>query len=237
MKALRISTSGALLACALMGATFASRSMLVTKNDSNQLQGVPIEDLPMVIGSWHGRKDAPLDERSAAVLQLDGAVKRVYRNTVGKELYVYIGYWKTQSGDNQAAKHSPVMCLPANGWTISQPMPWEIPTSHESEEAGLKSFTASSLVADFKGHRSLFKYWFFSGEEMFRDETQALVKTSFGMLSGSRTDGGIVEVTVPIDDSIPKSQAEAEAEQLATDFTRGLYPALVRLIRTGVKGA
>ena len=234
---MRISVGGALLACVLLGATIAARPLLVAKVDPNQLRAVPIDDLPMVIGSWHGRKDAPLDERSAAILQLDGAVKRVYRNSQGKELYVYIGYWKSQSGDNQAAKHSPVMCLPANGWTITQPAPWDVPTSHESEEAGLSSFTASSLIADYKGHRSLFKYWFFSGEEMFRDETQALVKTSFGMLAGSRTDGGIVEVTVPIDDSIPKAQAEAEAEQLATDFTRGLYPALVRLIRTGVKGA
>ena len=84
MKGIRTSVSGAILASILMGATCIATTYFTSRIDPNLVQGIPIDDLPMVLGSWQGRKDIPLDERSAAILQLDGAVKRVYRNSQGK---------------------------------------------------------------------------------------------------------------------------------------------------------
>lgn len=227
----RCSLYGAAVTFALLLLTFGMVQLHNLTLGEIQTVDVPIEQLPLQLGEWTGRDDRPLDARSKSVLQLDRSVKRVYTNKEGKIVFVYIGYWREQTGEKQAGKHSPVLCLPANGWKIGVPQPVQL------KAAGSPEITVSSLPASFRGSKSLFKYWFFSGTQMFRDETEALLRTSFGMFTRTRTDGGIVEITVPFDTSLPTSEQEKRANELATDFAKHLYPALRDVLKAAEQKA
>lgn len=222
---MRFSFSGALISVLLMLATYGATVVhRMTIGDALTID-IPIEELPMQLGSWQGREDAPLDARSQSILQLDRSVKRLYRGPDGAEVFLYIGYWKQQTGETQAGKHSPVLCLPANGWKIGTPEPVQI-----QDKEGARKVTISSLDASFRGTQSIFKYWFFSGTEMYRDETEALLRTSLGMFSRTRTDGGIVEVSIPYRDSHSSDAERDRANDAAMDFVKVLYPALRDLL-------
>ncbi len=168
-------------------------------------------NIPKSLGSWTSQESLGLGLREQQILQLDSYVRRKYRNPDGKQIQVYIGYWKSQSGDYQAAKHSPKTCLPSNGWEILE-------TSERRVEA--LNANVSSILARFKSSYMLFDYWFFSGNEIYNKEWLALLKIANQKLVNGRSDGGIVELGIVLENSEASTKKEAQAvlESFVTDF-------------------
>ena len=187
---------------------------------------VPIESLPKDLGDWKGQDTAGLSVRSQDILQLTRYVKRSYVKD-GKSVLLYIGYWKAQTGEYQAAKHSPELCLPSNGWNIERRGAKQLafPTM---TPAGV---TTKRILGDFRGNTHLFYYWFFTGQENYAEEWRALLNISLQKFFYGRSDGGIVEISVPLGGGMARSAAEEEAGEIIEDFTKALYPELQRLVR------
>ncbi len=167
--------------------------------------------IPRSLGEWTSEESLGLGLREQQILQLDSYVRRNYKNSDGRQIQVYIGYWKTQSGDYQAAKHSPKTCLPSNGWEVL-----------ESNERRVEALNAevSSILARFKSNYMLFDYWFFSGDEIYNHEWLALYKIASQKLLHSRSDGGIVELGIALKDGdeATKKDAQEILEQFMKDF-------------------
>lgn len=182
-----------------------SRDGLIAPESSKLLR------IPKALGEWSSEESLGLGLREQQILQLDSYVRRSYKNAEGKRIQVYIGYWKTQSGDYQAAKHSPKTCLPSNGWEV-------LKTSERRVDA--LSAEVSSILARFKSNYMLFDYWFFSGEEIYNHEWLALFKIASQKLLHSRSDGGIVELGIALEDGEEESITEAQEilEQFVSDF-------------------
>ena len=85
------------------------------------VETVSLENFPNTLGEWQGEESSEMDARSQSILQLDQYLRRRYTTAEKRSAFVYVGYWKKQSGEHQAAKHSPLMCFPANGLSISHP--------------------------------------------------------------------------------------------------------------------
>ncbi len=188
---------------------------------------VPIEKLPMKIGEWEGRDTAGLSIRSQDILKLTRFVKREYVKG-DHSIILYIGYWKTQTGDYQAAKHSPALCLPSNGWSIERrgekdiALPGPVPSG----------VTTQRILGEIRGASHMFYYWFFTGQKNYSEEWQALLNISFQKLFSGRSDGGIVEVSVPLIGGKSQAAAEQEASEVLEDFLSSLYPELSGLLET-----
>ena len=133
-----------------------------------------------------------MSARSELVLKLNQHLKRSYTNSNGESVFLYIGYWEEQTGHHQSAKHSPKLCLPANGWEISH----KEKTNFTSKDFG--TFSSSNILGSLRGSSQLFRYWFFIGREMFEDENKVLLKTTLSKVTGKRSDGGIIEITTDV---------------------------------------
>jgi EpsI family protein len=187
---------------------------------------INLDALPYSIGDWEGKDTRGLDLRSQEILQLDRFVKRIYTHKDGREVLLYIGYWGKQSGEHQAAKHSPTLCLPSNGWVVSGREKSEI----GKESSKLAPITARSLIGEFRGNRQLFYYWFFTGQDSYADEWLALLKISMQTLFAGRSDGGIVEVSTPLSLGNGVVVKRENAEGIVEDFLDDLYPELRKVV-------
>ncbi|MCB0323148.1 MAG: EpsI family protein [Bdellovibrionales bacterium] len=185
---------------------------------------VAIESLPLELGQWQGKVTQGLDVRSQEILRLTRFVKRAYSRG-DERIELYIGYWQHQTGDYQAAKHSPLLCLPANGWEV------ERRGSRELEDVGsTEGISVKRLVGEVRGKPYLFYYWFFTGERSYSEEWQALFRISLQNLLASRSDGGIVEVSTPLPTGYSREEAIAHASEQIEDFLAELRPALEHLV-------
>lgn len=190
-----------------------------------EANNINIKKLPYQLGDWSGRDVDDLDQRSQNTLKLDQYVRRIYSNKEGRQIFIYIGYWKKQSGDHQAAKHSPLLCLPGNGWKITEVSKHDFEVTKETAEPFILS--NSQLIGFNKSYSALFSYWFFSGEIIYREETMALFHIIKQTILNQRSDGGLVELSI---DTANNSLALENAQKNLDDFLKALYPALDQLI-------
>ncbi|MCB0345122.1 MAG: EpsI family protein [Bdellovibrionales bacterium] len=178
-----------------------------------------LEQLPLQLAQWRGTELPGMGIRAKEVLQLDQHLQRAYRSATGAPVTLYLGYWEQQTGDHQAAKHSPKVCLPANGWEISESHSTVVPTNHGSIEV-------NELTAKRGTDSYLFLYWFFRGEQTYTQEWRALIDISLGAFMYGRSDGGIIEVSVPI-----RSADAAGARRTLLEFLSDFIPEFEKLNR------
>lgn len=214
------------MALAILCATLGGTQLLEHRMSAQATRDMRLTTLPAELGPWKAQLDVELSESHHEILKLDEYVRRLYKNDQGQEVFVYVGYWKRQSSDHQAAKHSPLMCLPANGWKITPPFDRAIPLP-ESE-----SQQARRLVGTIKQTDELFNYWFFSGERIYTDESAAMIQMVREALVHARSDGGIVELSTPVNPRKARDIAEGEAQQVLDTFAAQFVPELNRLIRS-----
>ncbi len=184
---------------------------------------VSLSNLPTQIGGWSSVEAEPLNAKSQDILKLDQYVRRLYKNAAGESVFVYIGYWQKQSGEHQAAKHSPLMCLPANGWKISSPEQRSVPLASGAQ-------SARQLAGIIQDHSVLFYYWFFSGEETYVDETDALFRIIRETVLKGRSDGGIVELSIDLGSGAGTDPKRAE--EVMQSFVKEFVPALNAVVGT-----
>jgi len=197
------SVTALIFALALLGAGYAIDTQVVSPEELNYKI-----DLPQSKGDWTGEDLAGLGIREKNILRLDQHIRRNYTRSDGKEVFIYIGYWENQSGDHQAAKHSPKTCLPSNGWVIQKNSTRVIDQSRQH--------TVATITAKFKSRLTHYNYWFFSGKEEFHDEALALVNIIKNRMFDGRSDGGIIEIATSADSISPEDVAEAD--EVLRDF-------------------
>lgn len=178
------------------------------------------QKIPYQIGDWQGDDLPGLGIRSRDVLRLDSYVRRRYRDSQRRELVLYAAYWRTQGGDYQASKHSPRVCLPANGWNLLSAN--QISLSQNSSQR----VPMNQLLASIDAQRVLFTYTFFTDERMYSDEWRSFYELARSAFLRQRTDGGIIEVSVPLRNDLPAAEAQRQAEQSSRDFLDTLLPIL-----------
>jgi EpsI family protein len=223
-----ISKSGCiicLLVFSLSHLLYSLNASQVNSKEPGQIEAdVKVEQIPLEFGEWVGRDVEGLGITSREILKLDRYIRRVYKNSSGDEVFLYIGYWKKQSGESQSAKHSPSICLPGNGWRVSAVQKDNVDLVNKP------SLPVNTLVADIEGKRQLFMYWFFSGERTFAVEWKALLYIGLESYLHGRSDGGIVEIATPL--SVLSSEKDMpRARTVAAKFIKDLEPIFTEMIK------
>lgn len=215
-----VNLTGSLLVSCLSVLTFIMLQLSSPGQASAPKQPLNAPSLPYQIGNWKGQDLEGLGPREKQTLQLDSYIRRSYTNSLGQNVFVYVGYWQQQSGEHQAAKHSPVTCLPANGWKVYNPQKQRL-------QIGPRALDFNRLDASFGSQSNVFYYWFFSGSEEYEKEWQALYRIALGNFLRGRADGGIVEISTVSTESGPQ---QAQPDEVLESFLREFYPELRKLI-------
>jgi EpsI family protein len=91
-----------------------------------------LTQLPATIGDWVGI-DLPPDPTEVAVLAADTQLERRYLRSDGAEAWLVVAYFSQQRVNSQI--HSPVHCVPGEGWSIVSMNHVDIPLADGSQPA------------------------------------------------------------------------------------------------------
>ena len=175
-----------------------------------------LKDFPAQLGEWnqHGG-DQTLDQETQRVLRADDYLSRNFESN-GRMASFYVGYYATQR--NVATYHSPLNCLPGAGWVMSDGGRITI------TPAVGPAFEANRYVIQNGNQRALMIYWYQGRGKAVASEYWAKIYTVVDSVRRRRSDGALVRVMTPMNDS--PAEAEKSAVELASQAADEL-PAFV----------
>ncbi len=171
---------------------------------------------PTVMGEWRGGPSTPFEPKIMAALKVDELVNRRYRDKAGRSAMLYIGYYAHQEVGETA--HSPLNCLPGNGWE-----PVKIGTLDITTPGSAAPQRVSRYVVQKGIDRQVVIFWYQSKGRIIANEYATKFYMMLDAIRLNRTDGAIVRVTVPIE---RLQGSEPAAEQLAVSFIQTMFPTL-----------
>jgi EpsI family protein len=186
--------------------------------------------LPLAFRQWIGRDAPPLDPAVAKVLAADQYVHRYYGSTNDDraprianriadrgsriaDIEIDIAYYaQPQAG---AAMHSPLNCLPGNGWQVMQSR--VMPVTIDRQAVGIRE-----LVVSRGPDRLAMTYWFQNRGAVIGNEYAQRYQLLTNGLQGRPTDAALVRVM-----ALDTSQGHTALGQ----FTRELASLLAAAFR------
>src|SRR5882672_8003451 len=175
-----------------------------------------LKDFPSQLGGWRQvGGDLRFDNETEKVLSADDYLSRNFVSD-GRMASFYVGYYATQR--NGATYHSPLNCLPGSGWVMSDGGRITI------TPAVGPPFEANRYVLQNGNQKALMIYWYQGRGKAVASEYWAKIYTVLDSVRRRRSDGALVRVMTPMNDS--PAQAEKSAVELASQAANEL-PAFV----------
>lgn len=184
-------------------------------------EAVPVrkefDTFPTVIGTWQAKASSNLDPEIVNFLKVNDYVMQSYRDTDGRQLWLYVGYWATQRKGAQI--HSPQNCLPGNGWE-----PIEASLLTVVLPAPYAPITVNRYLIQKDREQQVVLYWYQSQGKAVAGELAAKVDMVRSAILRNRTDGALVRV------SAPASGGVADTTDSLVRYVQKLYPILVEYL-------
>ncbi len=164
-----------------------------------------LKDFPKQIGTWkQSGGDEQFDNQTLAVLRSSDYLLRSYRGADGRIVNFYVGYYASQR--DGATYHSPLNCLPGAGWVMYEPGTITITPE------GRAPFVANRYLIQNGLHKEMLIYWYQGRGRAIASEYWGKVYTVVDSVRLRRSDGAMVRIMTPVDDS------ESNALQAAIDL-------------------
>ncbi len=174
-----------------------------------------LDAFPEALGAWIRTKDLTPSATTAAQLQTDRILDRVYvRPQTSIPLELFVAWFKTQRGGAQP--HSPKVCLPGAGWL---PVATSVVTLGTS--AGMVPVNVYAVTN--RGKSAQILYWYQTPRRALASEWASKLFTIVDGIRDQRTDIAVVRITVAGGPASPAAQ-EARA------FAQAVYPELRRAL-------
>jgi EpsI family protein len=174
-----------------------------------------LDDIPSVLNGWVGTPAPPLDPEVARVLAADDYLHRYYQGPGGTIEMDVAYYGQPRVGANM---HSPLNCLPGNGWQVNDVRQVSLRTSE-----GV--WPVRDTVVERRGARFALTYWFQSRERIVGDELSTRLYLLSDALHRRPTDAAIVRLIMPTaaDPSADRATLAAFASKLIPAITARLH--------------
>jgi EpsI family protein len=190
-------------------------------------------ELPMALAPWAGFTAPALPPEVLETLAADDYIRRYYARATTpaspgaagasalqgvapaqEAVEMDISYYaQPRVGANM---HSPLNCLPGNGWQITDLKTVAL--------AGLDNVRVQALTVQRGQHRFAMAYWFQSRDRVITGEASTRFHLLADAIQRRPTDTGIVRVMAPITDA-------ASAHGVVLAFASRLVPELTRVLR------
>ncbi|MFH0931729.1 MAG: exosortase C-terminal domain/associated protein EpsI [Candidatus Zixiibacteriota bacterium] len=162
--------------------------------------------LPLQFGDWNGQEYFFSDETNQ-VLKADTYAFRKYTSSEGKELWLFVAYFKSQKYGSQI--HSPKNCLPGSGWKIMSRKKILIKTDTGSD------LKVNKLLISDKLSREVMYYWFQTRSGIITSELGLKLDLVLNSLKRAPTDAAFVRINLPLN-----QLSEKEAQLVLEDFLK-----------------
>jgi exosortase D (VPLPA-CTERM-specific) len=164
---------------------------------------------PTIIGDWQGHASL-LEPQVENGLALQDYILSDYSKPDGKVINLYVAYYASQrTGESP---HSPLVCIPGNGWAITQ--------------LGRTSFGAGQplnrAIIERNGSKQLVYYWYSERGRWIASEYWSKWYLLSDAITKNRSDGSLIRLITPI---LP-NERERDADSRLEAFMRDLVPSL-----------
>ena len=206
-----ISFTRTLIASAIMLLTLLGANYFGRFKEVNPLK--PLAEFPSRIGSWSGKVER-FEQSIYDVLGVDDTFLCDYRALDGRQIQLYIGYYKSQrEGD---IIHSPKNCMPGSGWDIAKASiePLTVPGTSPAK------IHISKLILEKGRQKQMAFYWFQSRGRIISSEYWEKIYLIRDAIFKHRTDGAFIRLIAPI------NEGEVQTTRAMTQFTTELFPIL-----------
>ncbi len=172
---------------------------------------------PEQMAEWRGSRQV-MEKIYIDELGLSDYVILDYRNTAGRQINFYTAYNASQSKGKST--HSPMSCLPGNGWEFKESTKIAIPLANGA------TLTVNRAMVEKNAERQLTYYWFPQRGRVLHNLFELKLYAFWDALTKQRTDGALVRIMTPL--AVSESAKDADARLAA--FVRDISPVLGQFI-------
>jgi exosortase D (VPLPA-CTERM-specific) len=169
---------------------------------------------PNSVGEWRGHASS-LDTQTLNVLGLTDYLLTDFSKPDRKSVNFYVAYYASQR--NGLAPHSPSVCLPGNGWQITDLQR----TNYSSARPNISLPYNRAIIAN-NSARELVYYWFDERGRKIASEWWSKAYLLADAILDNRTDGALVRLITPI----YPGEIESDADKRLQGFIRDFVPIL-----------
>jgi exosortase D (VPLPA-CTERM-specific) len=174
----------------------------------------PFAAFPSDLGAWRG-KTSSLDPQIEHGLGLTDYILSDYAKADGRQVNLYVAYYASQRSG--LSPHSPSVCIPGNGWQITD---FER-TSFTNNNSSI-SLPLNRVVIARGSNKQLVYYWFEERGMTIANEYISKLYLLRDAMFKNRTDGALVRLTTPV----YPGENESDADKRLQEFTQVVVPNL-----------
>lgn len=203
-----------LIVCLVLMAAAGLATYFVSTRQEIRPERMLFAGFPSTLGEWRG-KTSTLDPQTEHFLGLTDYILSDYVRKDGRQVNLYVAYYASQR--NGLSPHSPSVCIPGNGWQITNLER----TSYQSDDASV-ALPLNRVVIGRGSEKQLVYYWFEErGMKIANEYVSKLYLLKDAMLK-NRTDGALVRLTT----AIYPGETESDADKRLREFTKTVVPSL-----------
>jgi len=169
---------------------------------------------PSSVGEWRGRASS-LDAQTENFLGLTDYILTDFSKPDRHAVNFYVAYYASQR--NGVAPHSPAVCIPGNGWQITELQR----TSFSSDNPNI-TLPLNRVIIQKNTTKELVYYWFDERGRKIANEWWSKAYLLADAIFQNRTDGALIRLTTPI----YPGEIEADADKRLQGFIREFVPIL-----------
>ena len=208
-------TSRQTLRCAVVALALAMTFVVTRTTARATPASPPLQQLPFVIGGVAGVTAPPLAADVLAGLAADQYLRRYYEAPAGVVEMDISYYGQPRVG---ATMHSPLNCLPGNGWEVTRVQDRMVRTP-------LGAFPVRELDVERGTTRYVLTYWFQGRQRVVSSELKARYYLLTDALMRRPADAGMVRLMMRAD-----GRPDVQRETLAA-FASALIPNIAGVLR------
>jgi EpsI family protein len=168
---------------------------IIYVNFLSSVQAVPLlhslDDFPKQLGQFTMVAEQNFSDSVMNSLGVDHYIMREYQDKAGYPLWLYIGYYESQTEGEII--HSPKHCMPGSGWNAIQTEKISVPAPGDKNS----SYTINQMLLQKGIDKQLAHYWYHSRGRVVADEYWDRAYMILDSILKRRSDGALVRITGP----------------------------------------
>lgn len=167
----------------------------------------PLFQFPTMLGQWRA-SESRLPPSIEAVAGASEYYYGDFLSPSNDKVNVYIAYYQDQK--QGAAPHSPKVCIPGDGWVITN----DEPVSIKSKNG--KSYEVSRLIITKDKHTIVTYYWLKQGKNVFRQQFMARLNLIWFAIAENRADAALIRMVSEVGSNEKIEDTDARMQEMAT---------------------